>query len=68
MTSDPNEEAARVVRESTANGEKALPGDLEEAWVIWSRGIKNVDQRTRTLLKAAFEAGYGAGQRHGPIG
>lgn len=53
---DPNEDAARVVRESTAGSD--LPADLEAAWAEWSKGIKNVDERGMTLLRAAFEAGY----------
>ena len=54
---DPSVEAARIVGETTRKGDNGLPADLEEAWTIWSNSIKDVDQRTWTLLRAAFEAG-----------
>ena len=57
---DANEDAADVVRRSTDDPDE-LPRELEAAWEDWSRRIKGVDERTRTLLRAAFEAGYGAG-------
>lgn len=57
---DPNENAARVVGEATASS--GLPADLEAAWSQWSASIQNVDERGMTLLRAAFEAGYEAGQ------
>jgi hypothetical protein len=56
---DPNVNAARIVRESTA-GDKPLPADAEAAWAEWSAHLQNVDQRGMTLLKAAFEAGWEA--------
>lgn len=56
---DPNVEAARIVGQSAA-GQDPLPGDLEAAWAEWSGRIHKVDDRTRTLLRAAFEAGYSA--------
>ncbi len=59
---DPNEEAARVVRAATGKPEP-LPADLEAAWEAWSRSIHSCDERTRTLLRAAFEAGAEAAQR-----
>lgn len=59
---DPNQNAARIVREATASAEQ-LPADLEAAWLAWSKGIQNVDERARTLLRAAFEAGWEAGKR-----
>lgn len=37
---------------------RACPLTLEAAWAEWSKGIKNVDERGMTLLRAAFEAGY----------
>ena len=55
---DPNVEAARVVGKAT--GADALPAGLEAAWAEWSKGIKNVDERGMTLLRAAFEAGADA--------
>lgn len=61
---DPNENAARIVGESTG-GSDALPADVEAVWAEWSKGIKNVDERTRTLLRAAFEAGIDAQRRIG---
>lgn len=60
---DPNVTAARIVRESTASDEP-LPADLEAAWADWSRRIQGCDERTMTLLRAAFEAGFEAGERH----
>ena len=58
---DANEDAARVVQASTADD--ALPADLEAAWEVWSKGIQQCDERTMTLLRAAFEAGADAAQR-----
>ena len=55
---DPNTNAARIVSESTEAGD--LPADIEAAWLAWSAGIQNVDERAMTLLRAAFEAGYAA--------
>ena len=63
---DPNEDAARVLREATAAGADALPADLEAAWSAWSRAIKATDQRTMTLLRAAFEAGWDASRATPP--
>ena len=64
---DPNENAARIVAESTRPHEKTLVGaDVESAWLAWSGHIQNVDERTLTLLRAAFEAGYDAGQSLSP--
>lgn len=53
----PNQNAARIVRESTAES-ASPPVDLEAAWAEWSRGIQKVDERGMTLLRAAFEAGF----------
>ena len=58
---DFNQNAARIAKESTSDHETPLPADLEEAWAEWSRSIQKVDERGMTLLRAAFEAGYGAG-------
>jgi hypothetical protein len=58
---DFNQNAARIVKESTSDHETPLPADLEEAWQEWSRAIQKVDERGMTLLRAAFEAGYSAG-------
>jgi hypothetical protein len=60
---DPNVNAARIVRESTAGDEGCGPKDVDVAWERWSAHIQNVDQRGMTLLRAAFEAGWEAGHR-----
>lgn len=57
---DPNSNATRIARETAARGEQPLPADVEAAWAAWSRSIQNIDERTKTLLRAAFEAGYEA--------
>ena len=58
---DPNENAARIVAESTTDI-SSLPGDVETAWKEWSSHIQNVDERGMSLLRAAFEAGFDAGK------
>jgi hypothetical protein len=52
---DPNVNAARMV-------EDQLAADMQAAWEAWSLCVQNVDERSTTLLKAAFEAGYEAAQ------
>lgn len=52
---DPNQDASRIVRESTPS--ESLPSDLETAWAEWFKGFKNVDGRDTTLLRAAVAAG-----------
>ena len=59
---DENEDAAEVVRQSTAAHDE-LPKGVEAAWSAWSARIQAVDERTRTLLRAAFEAGAAAMDR-----
>jgi hypothetical protein len=59
---DPNSSVARVVRETTAQADE-LPAEVEAAWAAWSARIQKCDARTMTLLRAAFEAGHGAGRR-----
>ncbi|MEO6709836.1 MAG: hypothetical protein ABI054_06495 [Planctomycetota bacterium] len=59
---DPNKEAARVVRAATGKPDQ-LPNDVEAAWEAWSSHIHACDERTMTLLRAAFEAGVDAGRR-----
>lgn len=59
---DANEDAADVVRRSTG-AQDNLPADMEAAWADWSKRIKGVDERTLTLLRAAFEAGADAATR-----
>lgn len=61
MSNDPNQNAARIVGETTGK-EKPLPDDMEAAWAVWSKSIKGVDERGWTLLRAAFEAGWESGQ------
>ena len=58
---DPNENAARIVAESTESSD--LPAEIEAAWAQWSAGIQKVDERGMTLLKAAFEAGWEIGNK-----
>ena len=53
---DENEAAARVIREAT-KGSDELPETAEAAWADWARRIHGLDERTRTLCRAAFEAG-----------
>ena len=57
---DSNANAARIVGESTKTTD-TLPQDAEAAWLEWSSRVQNVDERTRSLLRAAFEAGYYSG-------
>ncbi len=59
---DPNQKASRIVRETT-KATPPLPADPEAAWAAWIAQIQKVDERTRTLLRAAFEAGFEAGRR-----
>ena len=59
---DPSEDAAAVVRRSTGVPDE-LPSDLEAAWADWSSRIKDADERMRTLLRAAFEAGAATASR-----
>jgi hypothetical protein len=59
---DPNAEAARIVRAATGKTDE-LPKDLESAWRAWSSHIHQCDERTRTLMRAAFEAGAEAARR-----
>jgi hypothetical protein len=58
---DPNQNAARIVRESTSTTEQPA-ADLEAAWLAWARHIQKVDERGMSLLRAAFEAGWEAGR------
>lgn len=59
---DPNTNAGRIVAESTA-GTETPAADLDAAWAQWSARLQKVDERTLTLLRAAFEAGWEVGQR-----
>jgi hypothetical protein len=51
---DPNQNAARIVREATASQPDSAT-DLESAWAAWSAHLQKVDERGMTLLRAAFE-------------
>ena len=55
---DPNANAARIVRESTASKPDKLPKKAQAAFEQWLSTLQNIDQRTETLLRAAFEAGW----------
>jgi hypothetical protein len=58
---DPNADAARIVPESTHEDDQ-LAADMQAAWEAWSVCVQNVDERSATSIKAAFEAGYEAAQ------
>ncbi len=59
---DPVEAAHRLLNHAVGEDEP-LPAKLEAAWAEWSRGVQKVDERGMTLLRAAFEAGWGAAIR-----
>ena len=61
---DPNEAAADLLRKATGEDDR-LPPNVEGAWEAWIGSIQQVDERVRTLLRAAFEAGVEAGRRPG---
>ncbi len=62
---DPNEETARIVPATTGRPDD-LPADAEAAWEALIARIHSCDDRTRTLLRAAFEAGVDAGKLVSP--
>lgn len=62
---DPNVNAARIVAASIRMTDPPAEPGLEAAWLAWSAHIQKLDDRTRELLRAAFEAGYDAAQRAG---
>ena len=49
--------AHRGMQEVARRHEDWLPADVELAWETWIAGVAKIDERTRTLLRAAFEAG-----------
>lgn len=62
---DPNVNAARIVGETIEAGGDDLRHasdnpEVEAAWKAWSGCIQKVGDRTMTLLRAAFEAGWEA--------
>jgi hypothetical protein len=59
---DPNASVARVVRQTLAAHDDKLPADAEAAWAAWIKGVQKIDERTRNLLRAAFELGVDAGR------
>jgi len=56
---DPNVDPNRIVGESRRF--RHTLADLEAAWAEWSSHIQKVDDRALSSLKAAFEAGFEAG-------
>jgi hypothetical protein len=60
---DPSVNAARIVGEATAEA-GATADDVDAAWAEWSSHLQNVDERTMTLLRAAYEAGFEANGKH----
>ena len=64
-TPDPNTTAARIVRDATGE-DAALPPEIEAAWARWIAGVQKVDERAKTLLRAAFEAGVEVGRSKTP--
>lgn len=59
---DPNLTAACTASQIVAN-KKPLPAELEAAWNMWSKSIKDVDQRGLTQMRAAFEEGWASGAK-----
>jgi hypothetical protein len=57
---DENQAANRAIYEAVLRYENPLPADLEAAWKEWSAGVGKIDNRGLALLRAAFEAGWGA--------
>ena len=53
-------------RRRNGGGDDAVLADLEAAWERWVSGIEVADARLRSLLRAAFAAGYEAGHHGGP--
>lgn len=60
---DDNQAAADTVRRTTSKKADELPPDVEAAWQDWAGRIHGCDERTMTLLRAAFEAGADAARR-----
>lgn len=62
---DPNQNAACIVGEPV-DGETPLSESeeaaIQAAWEAWSGCIQNVDERGRTLLRVAIEAGWESGR------
>lgn len=54
-----------MMRRATTPSDE-LPSDIDASWTDWSSRVNAVDQRTRTLLRAAFEAGVAAAGRASP--
>lgn len=60
-SADPNVAAYHAVN-GTTNGKHEAPQlAVQAAWEAWAGHLQRVDERTKTLLRAAFEAGYEAG-------
>jgi len=62
---DPNRAVARIVAKTAGikTAKELMPADAEAAWRAWAASIQKCDERTMTLLHAAFEAGVEAGRR-----
>lgn len=56
---DPNKAASRIIKDLIGRDEQ-LPAEIEAAWHKWISGIKAIDDRVKTLLRASFEAGIAA--------
>lgn len=64
QTADPNA-AAFNVAEKLAEVAAKMPLKMEAAWAEWLSHLQGVDERTLSLLRAAFEMGYEDGYRSG---
>ena len=60
--SDPNVNAARIVHEATCR-EPEKHADADAAFEAWSASIHGLDERMRTMLRAAFDVGVEFGRR-----
>jgi hypothetical protein len=61
---DFNQIAVQAVKRVADLHEAKLPADVEAAWEAWIKGIQKIDDRIRTLLRAAFEVGAEAATRN----
>jgi hypothetical protein len=57
--SQPPDDQPRHWHDNAADrGEPMLPASIESAWFEFAGELVDVDDRTRTLLRQAFERGY----------
>lgn len=54
----PSETVNRIAAK-LAEQEEPPSDDVDAAWEWWMAGVQRVDERAKTLLRAAFEAGRG---------